>query len=115
MSSGGSLLPRQPAPRGRRVTCTLCGCEVELLLGGPDLPGQPPPSREGPILRPGLERTLGGLGLQEHRSEDRAPTAPVGINRILLHTRVSGEAVALLGNTQMLYLKSNGPISTYVL
>lgn len=65
-------------------TCTLRGREVELLLGGPDLPSHCPASRDGPVLGPGLERALGGLSLNKHWCEDRTPEAPVRVNGILL-------------------------------
>ena len=65
-------------------TCTLCGREVELLLGGPDLPSHRPASQDGPFLGPGLERALGCLSLNKHWCEDRTPEAPVRVNGILL-------------------------------
>lgn len=91
--SPSSLLPLRPSrPPGVHAghaysggsTCTLCGREVELLLGGPDLPSHRPASRDGPVLGPGLERALGGLSLNKHWCEDRTPEAPVGVNGILL-------------------------------
>lgn len=91
--SPSSLLPSRPSrPPGVHAvdrysggsTCTLRGCEVELLLGGPDLPSHCPASRDGPVLGPGLERALGGLSLNKHWCEDRTPEAPVRVNGILL-------------------------------
>lgn len=92
LSPSSLLLLRPSRPPGVHAghaysggsTCTLCGREVELLLGGPDLPSHRPASRDGPVLGPGLERALGGLSLNKHWCEDRTPEAPVGVNGILL-------------------------------